>query len=386
MSTFANPTPSVSHKRKSEFVWDHNIKTITILVHCDAGADIDDEIAIGFLIRDLETRFPLYDILIIISVKTREPGVERIIRFGGEFTPFLSGLNQTFGFENVKHLEGGKIMTIIFHDGTTFLSADFSPHFILNIAPGLDNIIKKENLNLLLGVSHQGLPHTGNGFNDTNSRNIIGEIIGKGIPMFVTTPFESFDNLFGVKTFKKYGVPPGLHDLIAAEAYKMILGRLSPLLPPNILNFAEGLVNIRLAESLGKPGTNCRLVFAIRQKYTGPTLEVTLDIKQLIEKACDDYLNAITGFALSKGSTTNPITCLEETRGYLIEMTQMLYEMGMPCFDETSTRLRYSSDSDPVLTSPEAFKKFKDIGFFTPAYDLLAAEKLINLMVGVISE
>lgn len=374
----------MSNKRKYERGWDPKTKTIKILVHTDPTADVDDEVAIGYLIRDLENRFPKYNIHVIISVKTKEAGIDRIIRFGGAFTPFLIGLDQTFGFENVKELMSGNTMSIIFHDGTTFLHDEFKPHFILNIAPGLDYVLKIDNLCNLLGISHQGLPDTGKGFNDYHSQKMI-RYMERNFPMVVTTPFQAFDNLFGCETFKKYNIPQELHDLIAAEAYKMILGRLSPSLPLGVLYFAEGLVNLKLAESLGKPGTNCRLVFAIWEKFTGQKLEITPEISKSIEEKCNDYLDAISKPALLTNAS-DPIKCRDETLGYLIEMTLKLYEMGMPCFDETGTRLRYSTDGDPTLTLPEAFQKFKEIGFFTPAYDLIAAEKLVDLMVEIISE
>lgn len=352
-------------------------KTIYILVHTDPGNDIDDEVACGHLIRAiLMKQYPTYNIHVTFSVKTKN--VQRLIDFG--LKPYTGyDFNSSFNVDNVLPINCDFTLTVVFHDGTTFLSDSYKPDYFLNISPGADNIIKITNLDNLKGLSHQGLPDSGNAFNDYQGE-IGKEIIAIGIPTAITTPFEAFDNLFGHDIFQKYHVPEIIHNQIAREAANMITGRLPKTCPKSVLNFAEGLINIRLAESLGKPGTNCRLALTIRAKYTGSIQEVSDDMDDWIMQASKVYLDGIRESAFSQGATEDPIKCYDETLGYLHQMTKALYEMNMPCFDESGICLRVSSDGDFAEIHSEAFETFKEIGIFTPAYDLIAAVKLIDML------
>ena len=86
--------------------------------------------------------------------------------------------------------------------------------------------------------------------------------------------------------------------------------------------------------------------------------------------------------AVSQGSATSPIKHYEQTVESLFEITIALAEMDMPYLDESGIRLNYSSDGNLAEKFPEAFTKFKEIGIFTPAYDLIAAVKFIKLLEG----
>jgi hypothetical protein len=352
--------------------------TINLFGHTDPGNDIDDETSCGNLLRDIFNRIPKCNMHIVFSVKTKN--VARLLEYG--IKPYTGiDLNPTFNFENVIPVgSSGNTVTIVFHDGTTFVPVDYYPHYILSISPGLDSVIKESNLVNLRGFSHQGLPGTWNGFNDNGSQGIISHMIDKHVPYFVTTPFESFETLFGNDTFMKYNIPECLHDRIAREAMTMICGRMSPRLPPNVLNFAEGLVNMPLAETLGKPGTNCRLALAIRAKFTGPFVEISDEFNRWIHQACVVYVDTIIESAKSQGATVCPIKQYHETIQSLYEMSVALAEMGMPIFDESGVRLLYSTDGNIPEMFPDAFEKFKEIGIYTPAYDLLAGLKFISLL------
>ena len=353
------------------------LNTIYVLVHTDPGNDIDDEVACGHLIRTfLHKEYPSYNIHIVFSIKTKN--IQRLIDYG--LKPYSGfDFNPSFNVDNIIPINCDFTLTIVFHDGTTFVPDSYRPDYFLNISPGADNIVKSLNLVNLKGLSHQGLPDSGNGFND-NQGKIIQQIIATGIPTEITTPFESFKTLFSNEIFEKYSVPISIRDKIASEAANMITGRLSKNCPKNVLNFAEGLINIRYAETLGKPGTNCRLALAIREKYTEPIQEISPEMDDWIRNACNVYLSSIRESAFDQGATEDPIKFYDETLEHLYKMTKALYEMDLPCFDDSFIRLRYSTDGDFAENHPDAFEKFKNIGIFTPAYDLIATIKLIDML------
>ena len=352
--------------------------TINFLIHTDPGNDIDDEVACGHLLREILNRLQKNNVHIIFSVKTKN--IERLLEYG--IKPYTGiDLNPTFNFENVIPINStNNTVTIVFHDGTMFIPSNYFPHYILSIAPGLDYVIKESNLINLYGFSHQGLPDTWNGFNDNGSKNTINYMMEMNIPHMITTPFESFETLFCKEIFEKYNVPECLYDRIASEAMTMICGRMSPNLLPNILNFAEGLVNISLAEKLGKPGTNSRLALKIRSKFTGPLVEIRPEMYDWIHRACVVYVDNLIESSKNQGSTECPIKQYNETIKSLYETSIALYEMGMPILDVSGIRLLYSTDGNIPENFPEAFEKFKEIGIYTPAYDLLACLKLISLL------
>ena len=354
------------------------ISTFNLFVHNDVGNDIDDETACGDLVREILETPPKCNIQIVFSVKTRN--VARLLEYG--IKPYTGlDLNPAFNFQNVIPIGASSYtLTIVFHDGTIFVPENYYPHYILSIAPGLDSVIKKTNLVNLCGFSHQGLPGSWNGFNDNGSREIISHMMGMNVPFMVTTPFESFETLFGKETFEKYRVPVCLHDRIAREAMTMICGRMTPELPPNVLNFAEGLVNMRLAETLGKPGTNSRLALTIRSKFYECPLEMRPEMYDWIYRACVVYVDNIIESAERQGAFVSPIIQYEETINSLYEMTVALAEMGMPILDSSGIRLLYSTDGNIPDMFPESFEKFKEIGIFTPAYDLVAERKFVSLL------
>lgn len=358
----------------------NNNYIIYLMAHFDPGNDVDDETAFGHLVRKLLKHPPKYDVYMLVSVKTKN--VDRLLKIG--MKPYTGlDLNPDFNFENKIHLNNStkNTLTIVFHDGTTFIPSNYFPHYVLSTAPGLDNVIKESNLVNLCGFSHQGLlPHSSNGFNDIGSENMIRCMIKKNVPHAFTTPFESFKTLFGSWIFELYEIPEDIWDLIAQDAFKMIIGRMSPGVPVNVLPMAETLVNKRYAETLGKPATNYRLALAIRELFTGPIMKVPTELCEHIHQVCVAYVDNLIHSAMTQGSTVNPIKHYDETVQSLFEMTIALAEMGMPCLDESGTRLVYSSDGNLAEKYPEAFVAFKKIGIFTPAYDLIAADKFIRLL------
>jgi len=356
-----------------------NNKIIYYLCHFDPGNDVDDETAFGHLVRKHLKHPPKYDVYMLVSVKTKN--VDRLLKIG--MKPYTGlDLNPEFNFENKIPLNNptNKTLTIVFCDGTAFISPNYFPHFVLCCAPGLDSVIKESNLVNLCGFSHQGLlPDEPNGFNDIGSEKMIRYMIEKNVPHAFTTPFEAFKTLYCKKTFEFFEIPEDIWNQIAEDAFKMIIGRMPPSVPANVLPMAETLVNMRYAKTRGKPATNSRLALAIRELFTGMIMEVPEKLRNDIHDACVAYVDDLIKSALVQKSTVNPIENYDETIQSLFEMTIALAEVGMPCLDE-SGRLIYSSDGNLAKKYPEAFATFKRIDTFTPMYDHIAADKFIFLL------
>ena len=345
-----------------------------ILSHTDPNADIDDEVAAGDLVRFFIENPPKCNVRITFSVKTNR--ADRLLDLG--IKPF-TGLDLDPTVTTSIELESGYKLVIAFHDGTVMLPLDYTPHYILSIAPGFDSVLTEANLVNLRGFSHQGLPGTFKGFNDNGSISILTAMLNKGVPHAITTPFEAFSNLFGIEFFNKHRIPESVWDQIARDAFKMIMGRMPPTVPVPVLPMAETLVNIPLAELIDKPASNARLALAIRREYMGQDHPISDEYHKSIKCACVAYVNSLIDAATSKGAHS-PIKQYEQTIQCLCEMTLALAEMGMPTLDESGVRLIYSSDGDLAFKYPVAFEEFKKIGIFTPAYDVVTTHKLYPLL------
>lgn len=357
-------------------------KKIIIMINTDPGRDVDDEAGIGWLIYKFLKSHSKYDIQLIIVVKTGEAGIERLLRTGVK--PY-TGLDLKPTEVNTINMNSGAVLTIEFLDGTKNLSndrkqlpLDVQPHFILSIAQGLDDVITLENLNDLKGFSHQGLG-TGYGFNDSNSMKMLKIISDLNISSVITTPNESFENLFGTKVFESFQMPTELQKFIIFDAINMLLKRMAPTLPIIVLQHAEGLINIRYAETINKPGSNARLVMQIRKEYTGRIHDISDEMRESIHNACVEYVDSIIQAGVAAGRD-DLIKHIEETIESLYNLTFALAEMGLPALTENNTRLLYSTDGDIVEKYPDVFETVKEIGLYTPAYDLIAAQKLFNLL------
>jgi len=353
-----------------------SVETTHVLCHTDPGNDIDDEMAIGDMVRYFLTHSPKTNIHLTISVKTKN--VDRLLAYG--IKPFTGlDLCPDFNYDNIIPLDFPKILTVTFKDGTVMLPSTYKPHYILSIAPCLDSVITDANLVNLRGFSHQGLPGRWNGFNDNGSIKMITSMLSKGVHHMITTPFESFENPFCLSTFVKYNIPESVWEQIARDAFKMIIGRMPPTVPVSVLPMAESLVNIPYAESLGKPGTNSRLAIEIRSRFTGTPKEISPALRASIYKACINYVDSLIEAAKPEG-VSSPIKHYDQTITSVYTMTIALAEIGMPSLDNSGTRLIYSSDGDLADKYPEAFEEFKKIGIYTPPYDFDAVKKFYTLL------
>jgi len=360
-----------------------SLPKVTIVVNTDPGRDVDDEVAVGWLLKQVITKCKNYNVHLIIVVKTGQVGIDRLLQIGVK--PY-TGLDLKTTEINTINIESGATHTIEFLDGTKDLSNDrkqlslhVQPDYLLSIAQGLNDVVTPENLENLKGVFHQGLL-SGHAFNDTNSKEILTYIQElKHVDIILTTPNESFENLFGTKVFESFQIPEKLQQYIIFDAINMLLKRMAPTLPIGVIRHAEGLVNIRYAERINKPGTNARIVEQIRSNYSGPIHDISLEMRKLIHIICVEYIDSIIQAGVAQGEQ-DIIKHREETIEYVYDLTYALVEMGLPALNEDNTRLLYSTDGDIVEKYPDVFEIIKKIGFFTPAYDLVAAQKLVIVL------
>lgn len=350
--------------------------TLEILVHTDPGREIDDEVACSHFVRQLlELIHSILNtnIRLVFSVETGAVGVKRLIDIG--FNPIVGlTLNSEWNFENIISIETNKTITIVFHDGKTFVPDSYQPNYIGSIAPGLDLVLKPCNFYQLRGFSHQGLLGDPGwyGFNETGGTQILSMLKHSEVPRKLATPLECFHNfLFSRELFEYYDIPESIWAIIAGDAFRNIIGRMPPTVSEFVKPLYETLVNLELADACGKPGTNKRLTDAIRGRFTGSVVDIDELTKLLIMAVSVNYVDSF------------PTQDREGTIQSVYELTFKLAEMGMPFIKETpeGPRLIYSSDGDLATMYPVEFEQFYKIGVFTPAYDLKALENLKELIL-----
>ena len=122
--------------------------SINILVN--TNLDSEGQIGCTHLIHQIITRSnPDYNIRVDIAVIANDRILCNKKLFG-------LNLNPTVNYENVVQLNGtSNKLTIVFHDKTNFFPKDYFPNYILSLAPGLDNIIRKSSCVNLNGLSHK---------------------------------------------------------------------------------------------------------------------------------------------------------------------------------------------------------------------------------------
>lgn len=349
------------------------LEILQVFVHTDAGREIDDEIAVGIFLRELICSNLNRNINLVLSVETGIIGVKRLIDIG--LFPIVGLiLNSEWNFENIIPIKTNKTITLIFHNGKTFVPDSYQPHYIGSISPGLDLVLKPCNLSHLHGFSHQGL--LGNpgwyGFNETGETKMLMMLKDSNVSHKLATPLECFSNfLFSHELFKYYNIPENVWITIAGDAFRNIIGRMPPTVPEFVKPLFETLVNLELADACGKPGTNKRLTDAIYQRYTGPIVNIDETTQLLIWAVSINYVDSF------------PTKDRDNTIKSVYELTFKLAEMGMPFIKETpeGPRLIYSSDGDLATMYPIEFEQFYKIGIFTPAYDLKALENLKELIL-----
>jgi hypothetical protein len=186
----------------------------------------------------------------------------------------------------------------------------------------------------------------------------------------VTTPFESFKKLLSKKIFVKNNISSNLYEIIAQESFRMITCQLFPFVPFNVIQFSKNIYRSK---------TKYQLIKKLRTKYNDTIYEIDSEMKEWIKQACIVYINNIFESLRLYEFTENIFINYEETLEDIYQMTLLLYEMGMPCLDESEIRLRYNTDETSEIYQ-YAFEKFKQNGYFTLTDDLYASFKLIKLL------
>jgi hypothetical protein len=159
--------------------------------------------------------------------------------------------------------------------------------------------------------------------------------------------------------------------MIRRESFKIITCQLSPVIPFNILQFTK---------NLGRPKNKCKLIKELRSKYDEPIQELIPEMDKWIHQTCVVYVNKIMETSYSSDSTEDLFTNFHEIVDEIYQMTVALYEMGLPCLDDSEIRLRYTSDDDPCEVYPSAYEKFKKFGSYTLTDDLVTSIKLVELL------
>jgi hypothetical protein len=388
VTSLSRPGPGLTKKfsllsdKEYKIIYDPTKKSFIILIVTDPGRDIDDEAAIYVFIERLLEKCTKCNIHVIIVVKTGQDGLGRLLEFS--MTP--TGLGDLKMGTNIIKMASGVVHTIEILDGTKNLSDErtqlnplIKPNLIISIAPGLDDVVTSENLEKCVAISHQGLL-TGNALNDTKSMVMLEYIMQelKHINIILTTPKESFERLFSKLMFEKYKFPEILRKQIVYDTGNTLLGRMNcELLKLFVLAHAEGLINITYAEKINKPGTNARLIEMIRALYSGQIHNISPEEKELVRKLCIKYINTIIERGACEGRH-DLIKQYTETIESLYTLTCRLLEMGLPALAPDKSRLLYSTDEN--IVNPEVFKLLQELGIFTPAYDLIAVEKAIELL------
>ena len=206
----------------------------SIMIWTDPGADIDDEIALWYLVEQK----------IINPVNT-------IIFIGGK------GKKNSFITWCNKHCRKlNKYMIIGENDD----KPDVFPTDLIIIAPGIDSLRDKIHLDKLTRVSFQGslqlaqqlainsnysylMEDVRDAFNDNGSVETITKIKNKSDIDFkcVTTAECNNKLLFSKANFDRFNIPEAIQESIIQTVFQNTLGRMHPDHPYN--KFAEGLIN-----------------------------------------------------------------------------------------------------------------------------------------------
>lgn len=358
-----------------DMVFKNVLPCLSIFIHTDAGAEIDDEIALGYFLFWLINCQSNIDIHVLVSVKTGTSGVKRLIDYG--FLPIAGvSINSEWNFQNVINIVGTeKTITLVFHDGTTFVPDNYRMNYIGSISPGLDSVLKPCNLTGLRGFSHQGLLGDPGwyGFNETGTVQILKSLKESMLPRKVAKPLNCFrEFLFSRELLAEHSIPQSLFPVIAADAFKNIIGRFPPTVPDHIKHLFATLVNLKLADKYNKPGTNKRLADMIRTMFPGPVILIDEATKHKIMSASISYVDMF------------PNEDREGTIQSVYDLTLELAEMGMPYLhynDDGSYRLIYSSDGNLAELYHKEFEVFVGYGIATPGYDLKAMINLKDLLL-----
>jgi hypothetical protein len=317
------------------------------LVYSDPGADIDDEVAIEWILKQ---------------------GHDIVLCIGGTGT-----------LERWTHYAQDKIysgtVTIAFDNGKIPENVILKPRIMIVIAPQVDSLLPHLDLSELTSVSFQGNqvkchPEVFVGkdwvdqteaFNDKGSQKFFtalpAKCRGQQLTVRVVTSAECNQehNLFSNRLFKELELSAESIAKVQQSVWKNLIGRMHPSHVAN--HVAEGLINPDIK------GANYLLAERI---FSASRLSTTPKPSPELRDAVSLYINALAMDGKIKS---------DKSQAYLLDMCKWIAAIiGRDPLDADKFLIT-SSTSEPLhIAYPEAFKRFCSIGIYSPAYDLATVQ------------
>ena len=340
-------------------------KTVDLCIWTDPGADIDDEVALWYLLK-------------------RKVNQSIVIFVGGKgsleaWDEFSASLGQWRKAENVLEFANQCTSKTIPPERRIPKGMRIRPKNIIVIAPGIDNCLDYFDLSALKRVWYQGNLRSTNGHDYITAAQVEKEVDDstsafndRGSEMFfnalpsqcvvnATTSRECYQpqNLFSERLMQDFQLPDVVRETVRQTVFKNLVGRMHPKHPYN--SFAEGLINPKIK------GGNYHLARQIFQ-LSG---KVYPSVSDQLKNACKVYVDSLptdrgeesTQFLIQISSWITAIIGREPltSHGQLITST---------CEDLSAKRLHEEF--------PCGYREFILTGIYSPAFDLLAMKKCVN--------
>ena len=334
----------------------------SIMIWTDPGADIDDEIALWYLVKQKKIRPE--NTIIFIGGK-------------GKKNSFITWIN--------KHCSELNEYMII---GENDDKPDVFPTDLIIIAPGIDSLGDKIHLDKLTRVSFQGslqlaqqlainysyLMEDGRAaFNDNGSVETITKIKNKSdidsdIDFKCVTTAECNNKLlFSDANFDRFNIPEAIRESIRQTVFQNTLGRMHPDHPYN--KFAEGLINPEIK------GANYEIV---KQIYESMKKAEEQAAEQAAEPPPTQKLILAVQAYVKK--LPNP---RDSTEGYLLQMCRWIrYIIKAEPLDKDDNLINSGIDGNSqklYIQYPEGYNNFTQVGIYSPAFDLLTVIRHFNI-------
>ena len=389
----------------------------SIMIWTDPGADIDDEIALWYLVTQ-EIITP-ENTVIFIGGKGKK---KELTKWSNDYCPDLLQYH-IFG-------ENDYIPPVF-------------PTDLIIIAPGIDRLKDKLRLDNLKKVSFQGslpiaqsLASNSNynflveddtvAFNDSGSLETIKRISENPQIVFKCVTTKECNQIlpFSEDNFKRYNFPENIRESVKQTVFKNMLGRMHPKHPYK--HFAEGLINPdikganyhlvkrvyttmkdKMGDNTGPPNASKELKDAV-DGYIGELSAAALDAKAAAEAAAEDALAAEAAFKLKPDNDKARVDAVSaraaaefaakaasklkeprsSTRDYLLEMCQWIqYIINEPPLDNDKKLINSGLEEDEKKkvklheVYSVGYENFKKVGIFTPAFDLLTVMRHFDITI-----
>ncbi len=394
-----------------------NDSRTSIMIWTDPGADIDDEIALWYLVTQ-EIITPK-NTVIFIGGKGKK---KELIKWSKDYCPDLLQY----------HIFGEK----------DYIPPVFPTDLII-IAPGIDRLKDKLHLDNLKKVSFQGslreaqsLARNSNynflveddtvAFNDSGSLETIKRISENPQIVFKCVTTKECNQIlpFSEYNFNRYNFPENIRESVKQTVFKNMLGRMHPKHPYK--HFAEGLINPdikganyhlvkrvyttmkdKMGDNTGPPNASENLKYAV-DSYIGELSAAAKAAKTAAEAAAEDARAAEDAFKLKPDNDKARVDAVSaraaaefaakaasklkeprsSTRDYLLEMCQWIqYIINKPPLDNDEKLINSGLEEDEKKkvklheVYSVGYENFKKVGIFTPAFDLLTVMRHFDITI-----